>query len=118
MKKCELYIDNILLSNEIDIADNFFTRFMGLMFKKELQKNNGLIISPCNSIHMFFMNFPLDILFVDKNNIICDYLEDIKPWKVSKIYFNAEYTIELPSGTIKEKNIKKNQKISIKTLDK
>lgn len=118
MKKCEVIINNQMIGNNIDIADNFFTRLNGLMFKKELKENDGLIINPCNSIHMFFMNFPLDIVFVNNNNEIVEILEDIKPWRISKIYFNADFVIELPTGTIKKKNIQKNQKILIKTLDK
>ena len=118
MNKCVLFVNNIEIGDNIKIADTFFTRLNGLMFKKTLEKNEGLIINPCNSIHMCFMNFPLDILFITKDNVICDFIENIKPWKISKIYFNAEYVIELPAGTIKAKNIKKNQKISTKTIDK
>lgn len=118
MKTCEILINNNSIGNNIKIADNFFTRFKGLMFKKELNINEGLIINPCNSIHMFFMNFPLDILFVNENNEVVEILENIKPWRVSKLYFNAEYVVELPINTVKSKNIQKNQKIFIKTLDK
>ena len=118
MKTCEILINNNSIGNNIKIADNFFTRFKGLMFKKELNVNEGLIINPCNSIHMFFMNFPLDILFVNENNEVVEILENIKPWRVSKLYFNAEYVVELPINTVKSKNIQKNQKIFIKTLDK
>ena len=118
MNKCMLFVDNNEKGGNIEIADTFISRLNGLMFRKKLDKGSGLIINPCNSIHMCFMNFPLDIIFVRKDNTICDFIENIKPWRISKIYFDAEYVIELPAGTIKEKNIKKNQKISTKTIDK
>lgn len=114
----ELYVNNKIVSNNIKLADNFFTRLKGLMFTKELLPQEGLIINPCNSIHMCFMNYPLDILFIDKDSNICAMLENIKPWRISKIYFDAEYVIELPTGTISKNNIEKNQKISLKTIDK
>jgi uncharacterized membrane protein (UPF0127 family) len=118
MKKCILRINDTVIGDNIGIADNFFTRFRGLMLKKSLPENTGLMIYPCNSIHMFFMYFPLDILFVDKNDNIVDYLENFEINKVSKIYSKARYVVELPAGTIKSKNIQKNQKILITPLDK
>ena len=118
MKKCIIRISDTIIGDNIGIADNFFTRLKGLMFEKELPENSGLMIYPCNSIHMFFMNFSLDILFIDKNDLSVDYLENFPKNKVSKIYSNAKYVLELPSGTINKKNIQKNQKISIETIDK
>ena len=49
----------------VEIADNFFRRFCGLMGKKNLPARHGLLISPCNSIHMCFMKFPIDAVFLD-----------------------------------------------------
>ncbi|MDP4180035.1 MAG: DUF192 domain-containing protein [Bacillota bacterium] len=88
------------LAYELKVADNFFSRFMGLMGKKELSHGAGLLISPCNSIHMFFMRIPLDIVFIDKNNTVISIIIGIKPWRVSSFVKNAVSTIELPVGTI------------------
>ena len=113
MKKTTLRIGDTIIGDNIEIADNFFTRLRGLMFRKNLPENNGLLIYPCNSIHMFCMNFPIDVLFVNKQDEIVDYLENFGINKVSKIYPNAKYVVELPAGTIKNKKITKNQKILI-----
>ena len=45
-------------------ADNFFTRFKGLMGAPCLAAGEGLLILPCNSIHTHFMRFPIDVLYV------------------------------------------------------
>lgn len=111
MKKVILRINDTIIGNNIEIADNFLTRLRGLMFRKELPNGCGLLIYPCNSIHMFCMNFPIDVLFVNKQDEIIDYLENFEINKVSKIYPSSKYVVELPAGTIKNKNIKKNQKI-------
>lgn len=89
------------LSFNCEIANSFWKRFMGLMGKDNLPQGNGLVIVPCNSIHMFFMKFPLDIVFIDKNNIVVYVIENIKPWRASKIIRKAHSVIELPVGTIK-----------------
>ncbi|MCX7748676.1 MAG: DUF192 domain-containing protein [Clostridia bacterium] len=91
---------NTKLANEAKVAKTFFTRFMGLMGKKSLSQGDGLLITPCKSIHMFFMKFPLDVVFIDKMNVVVYTIEDIKPWKVSKIIAKAHQVIELPVGTI------------------
>ncbi len=82
------------------IAKNFFPRFMGLMGKKNLSEGSCLIITPCNSIHMFFMKIPLDIIFIDKNSKVLHIIESIKPWRISKIIRNSHSVIELPVGTL------------------
>lgn len=91
---------NSILADDLSSADNFFKRFMGLMFKKDLPFGKGLHITPCNSIHMCFMNFPLDIIFLNKNLEIVAIIEGIKPWKLSNIVSNANSVLELSAGTI------------------
>jgi uncharacterized membrane protein (UPF0127 family) len=91
---------NSTLAKECAVADSFIKRFIGLMGKENLPEGGGLLITPCNSIHMFFMNFPLDIVFINKDRIIVHLIENIKPWQVSKVVFDARSTLELPVGTI------------------
>lgn len=91
-----------ILADNCKIADTFFTRFMGLMGKDGLSKRSGLLITPCNSIHMFFMKFPLDVVFIDTNYKVVHLEENIVPWRVSKIIWESASVIELPIGTIKE----------------
>ncbi|MCA9398623.1 MAG: DUF192 domain-containing protein, partial [Candidatus Omnitrophica bacterium] len=65
------------------------------------------------SIHMFFMRFAIDAVFVDKNDHVVGLVENIKPWRLSPIFFKASYVIELPAGTIQETGTSKNDKIKI-----
>ena len=117
MNKYELYVNNKIISKDLKLADTFLTRLKGLMFSKELLPEEGLIIDPCNSIHMCFMNYPLDVIFVNEQSEICALVKNIKPWRISKLYPSAKYVIELPAGTISTKNIQINQKILLKPID-
>jgi len=87
---------NTLISSNVTIADTFISRMIGLLNRKSLAEQEALIITKCNSIHMFFMKFPIDVLFVDKNNIVVGLLENIKPFHLSPIFFKSSYVIELP----------------------
>jgi len=88
------------------VADSFFKRFKGLMFTKELSPQSGMFIYPCSSIHTFFMNYTIDVLYLDKNNIVLAIDEDMKPGKVGRIVKGAVAVVELSSGKAKETDIR------------
>lgn len=89
---------------ESEIADTFFSRLRGTMFKKELKR--GLILKLPNTrsrsgsaIHMFFVRFPLDIIFADADRKVVDVVS-IDPWKTYTPKKPAKYVIEMEEGTI------------------
>lgn len=83
----------------VELADGIWSRFMGLMFRAALPEGHGLALRPCNSIHMFFMRFPLDVLFVDGEGRVLRVLDSIRPWRASTIVRGSKAAIELPAGT-------------------
>jgi hypothetical protein len=106
-----LTIDNELILENVSIADSFYSRFKGLMGKKNINVNQGLIIKPCNSIHTFFMKFNIDIVFIDSNNKVVDIYLNLAPRKISKIYKNAKFVIEGKAGSLVK--LKKGDQIKI-----
>jgi len=103
-----------------DLADSFISRFLGLMFKKDLER--GLILKLPSSrsrrgsaIHMFFMRFPLDIIFADAEKKIVD-MVSIEPWKTYTPKAPAKYVIEMKKGTINNFNLELGDKLDF-TLD-
>lgn len=91
---------NIVLAEEVKLANNFFTRLRGLLFTDSLANGHGLLIKPCNSIHAIGMTYAIDALFLDKENTVVGILPDFQPWKVSAIFFRAHSCLELPANTI------------------
>lgn len=86
------------------IAHSFFSRFKGLMLKKDL--DYGLILTlpdgrsrQGSAIHMFFMRIPLDIIFLDSRRTVVD-LVSIEPWKTYTPKKPAKYIIEMKEGSI------------------
>lgn len=91
---------------KVEVADSFFSRFRGLMFRKNV--DNGMLLKLPQSrsrhgsaIHMFFMRFPLDIVFADSDRKIVD-MVTIGPWKTYTPIAPAKYVIELKTGSIQE----------------
>lgn len=90
---------------ESEIADTFFSRLKGTMFKKKLER--GLILKLPNTrsrsgsaIHMFFVRFPLDVIFADSDKNVVD-IVSIDPWKTYTPKKPAMYIIEMEKGTIR-----------------
>lgn len=94
---------NKVLGERIRTAGTFWQRFRGLMMQPELNDGEGLLIAPCNSIHMMFMKFPIDAVFLDTANQIKALYSKLKPWTgLSSIHRNAEKVLELKAGSIKK----------------
>lgn len=91
---------NTTIARKVVIADTFLSRMAGLLNKDFLPENEALVITRCQSIHMFFMRFPIDVLFVGKDNRVVGLVENIKPFRLSPIFFKSNYAVELRSGTI------------------
>lgn len=89
-----------VLSEDPEWALTFWGRFMGLMGRSGLPEGGALVLAPCQSIHMLFMRFPLDVIFTDEEGKVVALVEGIRPWRLSSFHRSAHYAIELPVGTI------------------
>ncbi|SEM94070.1 hypothetical protein SAMN05192533_10775 [Mesobacillus persicus] len=91
---------------KINAANSFIKRLKGLMFRKEPLVDEGLWITPCNSIHMCFMRFSIDAVFISKEGKIVRIVEDLQPWKMVKPVQGAHSVLELPSGAVHSLSLK------------
>jgi hypothetical protein len=87
------------------VAGNFFSRALGLMFKKELAEDEGLLIefSPSfssRSIHSFFMRFPIDLVFISRDKRAVD-LKTLEPWRVYSPSEECQWVLEVNKGAAK-----------------
>lgn len=83
----------------IAATDTMAERMRGLLGRAPLSADAGLWISPCNSIHMFFMAYAIDVLYLDKQQRVCRSQISLKPWRAS-FCLTASSVIELAAGTI------------------
>lgn len=89
-----------ILGEDIKRAHRFFDRLIGLMFVKEMQGMDGLLIENSNSIHNCFVRFPIDVIFLNRELKVIKIIRGFKPWRFSGIYFKASRVLELPAGKI------------------
>ena len=91
-----------MLCQRAMIADKILLRMRGLLFRKPLERGEGLYIEPCKAIHMFGMTYAIDVVFLDRNLKVVGLVESIGPGKLSAYYGAARSCLELPAGTISD----------------
>ena len=103
-----------IAKKSIFIDDNI-SKFIGLMFSKK--QNRSLIFKfgkeKIISLHMFFVFYPIDVLFLDKNKIVVDKKEGFNPFTFCKSEKKAMYAVEMPSGTAKKTKTEIGDKIEL-----
>lgn len=94
----KVYCREKLIWDKINMASNVFSRFLGLMGKRELLLGEGLIIKPCNQVHTFNMRFSLDILFVNKEMQVVS-IVTLTPGKIGPFIKDAHFVLEVAAGS-------------------
>jgi len=98
---------------KIEVADTFFKRLRGLIGRNNLPQGCGLLIAPCNSIHMFFMKFDIDAVFIDKDFVIKKIVENVKTWTGLAFCFGAWAVVEFSAGEASRLNLVVGQKLEV-----
>jgi uncharacterized membrane protein (UPF0127 family) len=91
--------DNILLADRAAVAETSADRRKGLLGRKSLDTGEGLWIVPCESIHTFFMNFPIDVVFLSRNGEVLKIRPNLSQWKIA-LSLRAHSVLELPAGIL------------------
>ena len=92
----------MVLTQNASRATTLLARLKGLLGKSSLLPNEALVLNPCNSIHTFFMRFPIDAIFIDSKGKVVRLYAHLKPNRLTRIQWDAKEVIEVPSGTIEQ----------------
>ena len=88
------------LGARIELADSWFARLRGMMARPAPVPGEGLLLTPCRSVHMYGMPFPLDIAFVDAEGAVVATYRSLSPWSRTQWHRNAVHALELPAGAL------------------
>jgi uncharacterized membrane protein (UPF0127 family) len=87
-----------VLGDAVELADTSETRRVGLLKHTRLEPGSGLWIVPCESVHTFFMKFPIDLVYLDKQRKVRKVRHAVPAWRLSAC-LTAHSILELPAGT-------------------
>ena len=88
------------LAEQADVARSFWRRLRGLSFRRQLLAGSGLVFHANSSVHTFWMRFPIDVIFLDRANVVVGLREAMPPNRPYAGARRAYRTIELPAGVI------------------
>jgi uncharacterized protein len=104
-----LRISNLSRNSELahcaEVADDGAKRRKGLLGRQELRPGEGLWIRPCEAVHTFGMQFPIDLVYLDRKLRVKKVRSDVPPWRLSAC-LTAHSVLELASGTIRDTQTK------------
>jgi hypothetical protein len=89
-----------ILATRLEAARTSATRRKGLLGREGLLPGEGLWIAPCESVHTFFMRFPIDLVYLDRKLKVKKVRHSVAAWRISAC-FAAHSVLELPAGTAK-----------------
>ena len=94
----------LVLCERCTVADTPLSRLRGLLGRSDLARDEGLLIRPASSIHMAFMRFPIDVLFVAADGEVLRVAEHLRPWRAASRR-GARYVVELAAGECSRRGV-------------
>ena len=79
------------------VADTPISRMRGLLGRSDLSPGEGLLLRPASAIHTWFMRFPIDAVFLDRDWRVVGISGDVRPWR-ARSRRGAKAVLELPAG--------------------
>lgn len=98
-----------------DVADTSAKRRTGLLKHERLEPGEGLWITPCESVHTFFMKFAIDLVYLDKKNKVRKIRHAVPPWRLSACLM-AHSILELPAGAARQSATEPGDQLAIDPL--
>ena len=89
--------DGNIVCERCVLADTALTRMRGLLGRRDLPAGNGILLRPASSVHMAFMRFPIDAVFLDRDLRVVKIAADLRPWRVAGSR-GAKAVLEIPAG--------------------
>lgn len=93
-----------VIAEELEIADSFWSRLCGLMFRRSFSEGEAIIFDlpkPRHfGIHTFFVFFSIDLVYLDSELKIVEVEEELSSWRTYKPKDRVSFLVELPGGTV------------------
>jgi uncharacterized protein len=107
------------LATALAVADTHWTRMRGLLglSASDFRNGYGLWIVPCHGVHTLGMNFPIDVVYLDRAMTVVHIQRELRPWRFASVRMRAASVLELPSRTAAETRTAVGDRIEI-TIEK
>lgn len=103
--------DGTIVCERCVLADTALTRMRGLLGRRELPSGEGIWLKPASSVHMAFMRFAIDAVFLDRDDRVVKIAADLQPWRLAGSR-GAKSVVELPAGEAQRRGLKAGDRLT------
>jgi uncharacterized membrane protein (UPF0127 family) len=107
--------DGTVVCERCERAETMWSRMRGLLGRDGLEPGGGMLIDQSPSVHMFFMRFPIDVVFLDRSTTIVKVVHELRPWRAAGAR-KAVAALELPAGTAARCGLREGGTLSLEPL--
>lgn len=93
-------------------ARTAWRRMVGLLGRKSLARGHGILLEPAWSIHTWFMRFPIDVVFLDRDHRVLRVCLALPPWRLVSAR-QARVVLEFGAGTLDAHSIRAGEHLRI-----
>ena len=104
------------LGSRVVLANTVWTRLKGLLGAPLLQPGEGMLLDPCQAVHMYGMKQALDIAFLGGEGQVIALYHDLRPGQRSKYHGTARQALELPVGTLNETDTRVGDRLHVQLV--
>jgi len=108
--------DGILVCDRCEMAERMLPRMRGLLGRDGLAPGEGMLIDPSPSVHMFFMRFPIDVVFLDRSRKVVKIVHELRPWRAAGAR-KASAALELPAGAAARCGLREGDTLTFELAD-
>lgn len=108
--------DGALIADRVGLAATFGARLLGLLGRRRLSPGEGLLITPCRSVHSFFMRFPIDVVHLDEGlRVVACYT--LAPNRAGPYVARSRHVLELPAGACRAVGLAAGRSLVLRDAD-
>jgi len=96
--------DGTIVCERCLLAETALTRMRGLLGRRQLPSGEGILLKPASSVHMAFMRFPIDAVFLDRELRVVKVASDLRPWRAAGSR-GAKAVLEIPAGEAERRGV-------------
>jgi uncharacterized membrane protein (UPF0127 family) len=108
---------DVQLGDQILVANTHWARLRGMLGRPEPEPGEGLLLDPCQAVHMYWMRFALDVAFLDNQGEVVAVYHELEPARLSGRHKEAIRALELRAGTLEKSGTQVGDRIALEPID-
>jgi uncharacterized membrane protein (UPF0127 family)/CheY-like chemotaxis protein len=93
------------------VADRAHRRMRGLLGRRGLKPGEGMVLRPAWNVHTAFMRFPIDVVFLDSDQVVVRLERAVAPWRTVSCR-GAREVVEIAAGECERRGLEVGDRVA------